>query len=163
MTPSEAAEKVTPDRAAVLDWLEKQQTRLRGLLMQQLESARARLEDLAGRRCFLAPLDRIREEERRLDDWNDRLQRSMTQRLEAAQRRLEALAAHLESLSPLNILARGYTLTLQEADGAVVRSMNQVHRGDRLVTRVGDGRIVSRVEETNGSHSTATPSEAPLP
>jgi exodeoxyribonuclease VII large subunit len=167
LTPSEAAEKVTPDRAAVLDWLEKQATRWRGLLLKQLESARARLDDLAGRRCFTAPLDRVRDEERRLDDWNDRLQRAMTQRLEAAQRRLESLAAQLASLSPLNILARGYTLTLQEADGAVVRSTHQVRRGDRLVTRVGDGRIVSRVEETTdgvGAGSprplpTATPSE----
>ena len=169
LTPSEAAEKVTPDRAAVLDWLEKQETRWRGLLMQQLESARARLADLAGRRCFTAPLERVRDEERRLDDWNDRLQRATGQRLEAAQRRLESLAAQLESLSPLNILARGYTLTLRETDGAVVRSANQVRRGDRLVTRVGDGRIVSRVEETTdgvgaGSPrpcSPATPSEAP--
>ena len=163
LTPSEAAEKVTPDRAAVLDWLEKQETRWRGLLMKQLEAARARLEDLAGRRCFTAPLDRIRDEERRLDDWNDRLQRAMVQRMETAKRRLEALAAQLESLSPLNILARGYTLTLKEADGAVVRSTNQVRPGDRLVTRVGDGHIVSRVEETTGSDPTATPSEPITP
>ena len=141
---------MTPDRAAVLDWLEKQETRWRGLLMKQLEQARIRLVDLAGRRCFTAPLDRIRDEERRLDDWNERLGRATGQRLEAARRRLEALAAHLESLSPLNILARGYTLTLKEADRAVVRSTNQVRPGDRLVTRVGDGRIVSRVEETAG-------------
>ena len=84
LTPSEAAEKVTPDRAAVLDWLEKLEARLRGLLMQQLELARARLDDLAGRRCFTAPLERIRDEERRLDDWNDRLQRATRQRLETA-------------------------------------------------------------------------------
>ncbi|HVS36100.1 MAG TPA: exodeoxyribonuclease VII large subunit, partial [Gemmataceae bacterium] len=157
LTPSEAAEKTTPDRAAVLDWLEKQEIRWRGLLMKQLESARARLDDLAGRRCFADPLERVRDEERLLDDWNDRLQRAAAQRLEATQRRLEALAAQLESLSPLNILARGYTLTLREADGAVVRSAAQVRRGDRLVTRVGDGSIVSRVEETT------TLSEAPRP
>ncbi len=163
LTPSEAAEKVTPDRAAVLDWLEKQGDEGRGLLTKQLESARARLADLAGRRCFAEPLERVRDEERRLDDWNDRLQRAMSQRLEAARRRLESLAAQLESLSPLNILARGYTLTLREADGAVVRSARQAGRGDRLVTRVGDGRIVSRVEETMAIDPPAPPSEAPPP
>ncbi len=127
--------------------------------MKQLEQARARLEELAERRCFTAPLDRIRDEERRLDDWNERLGRAMAQRLETGRRRLESLAAQLGSLSPLNILARGYTLTLQEADGAVVRSTQQVRRGDRLVTRVGDGRILSRVEETTGNNPTATPSD----
>ena len=37
LTPSEGAEKVTPDCAAVMDWLEKLETRLRGLLMKHLE------------------------------------------------------------------------------------------------------------------------------
>ena len=46
----------------------------------------------------------------------------MRQRLETAGRRLESLAARLESLSPLKVLSRGYSLTLKEADHAVVRS-----------------------------------------
>lgn len=156
LTPSEAAEKVTPDRIAVMDWLESLETRLRGLLVKRLETARDRLDALAGRRCFTAPLERIRDEERRLDDWNERLERAMRQRLETDQRRLEALAAQLENLSPLKVLGRGYSLTLKEADGAVVRSINQVRPGDRLVTRVGDGRILSRVERTTESDETAT-------
>ena len=162
LTPSEAAEKVTPDRVAVLSWLEGLETRLRGLLLKRLETARARLDDLAGRRCFTAPLERVRDEERRLDDWNERLGRAMRQRLETAGRRLESLAAQLENLSPLKVLSRGYSLTLKEADHAVVRSTGQARPGDRLISRVGDGRIVSRVEETSGSDSTATPSE-PIP
>jgi exodeoxyribonuclease VII large subunit len=105
----------------------------------------------AGRRRFTAPLERVRDEERRLDDWNDRLRRAASQRLETAQRRLEALAAQLDTLSPLNVLGRGYSLTLKEADGAVVRSASQVRPGDRLLTRIGDGRIVSRVEETTAN------------
>jgi exodeoxyribonuclease VII large subunit len=156
LTPSEAAEKVTPDRIAVMTWLESLETRLRGLLMKRLETARDRLDALAERRCFTAPLERIRDEERRLDDWNERLERAMRQRLETDQRRLEALAAQLENLSPLKVLGRGYSLTLKEADGTVVRSINQVRPGDRLVTRVGDGRILSRVERTTESDETAT-------
>jgi exodeoxyribonuclease VII large subunit len=163
LTPSEAAEKTTPDRVAVLDWLEKLETRLRGHVVKRLELARARLDDLAGRRCFTAPLDRIHDEERRLDEWNERLNRAMAQRLETAQRRLEALAAQLDTLSPLNVLSRGYSLTLKEADYAVVRSASQVQPGDRLVTRVGVGRIVSRVEETAGGDETAPSSKATLP
>ena len=160
LTPSEAAEKVTPDRTAVLAWVEGLETRLRGLLLKRLETARSRLDDLADRRCFTQPLERVRDEERRLDDWNERLGRAMRQRLETAGRRLESLAAQLDNLSPLKVLSRGYSLTLREADHAVVRSTGQVRPGDRLISRVGDGRIVSLVEATSGSDSTATPSEA---
>jgi exodeoxyribonuclease VII large subunit len=146
LTPSEAAEKVTPDRAKVLEWLEDLEGRLRRRLLEQLEAARARLADLAGRRCFRAPLGRVRDEERRLDDWAERLGRAARQRVEAARRRLEAAAARLESLSPLNVLARGYSLTRTES-GAVVRGAGQVRPGDRLLTTVGDGVIISRVED----------------
>jgi exodeoxyribonuclease VII large subunit len=158
LTPSEAAEKVAPDRAKVLEWLETREERLRALLWNRLELARARLDDLAGRRCFRAPLERVRDEERRLDEWADRLGRAARQRLDDARRRLEAAAARLESLSPLNVLARGYSLTRTEADGAVVRSTTQVRPGDRLLTRVGDGVIASRVE---GATRTDHKPEAP--
>jgi exodeoxyribonuclease VII large subunit len=59
---------------------------------------------------------------------------------------MEAMAARLESLSPLNVLARGYSLTRTEADPALIRSAEQVRPGDRLVTVLHRGRIVSRVE-----------------
>ena len=83
----------------------------------------------------------------------------MRQRQETAGRRLESLAAQLDNLSPLKVLSRGYSLTLREADQAVVRSTSQVRPGDRLVSRVGDGRIVSRVEATGRRDETATPPE----
>jgi exonuclease VII large subunit len=47
----------------------------------------------------------------------------------------------------LNVLARGYSLTRVEADQTVVRSPKQVRPGDRIVTLLRDGTIVSRVEE----------------
>ena len=60
--------------------------------------------------------------------------------------RLQAQAARLETLSPLNVLARGYSLTRREADETVVRSPEQVRPGDLLLTRLQHGQIRSRVE-----------------
>jgi exodeoxyribonuclease VII large subunit len=146
LTPTDAAATVVPERAKVLDWLDELDGRLRGLLRRNLDAAGARLADLAGRRCFRQPLERVRDEERRLDDGAERLERAMRLRLERARGRLEASAAQLESLSPLNVLARGYSLTQREADGSLVREPLQVRPGDGLVTRLRNGRIVSRVE-----------------
>jgi exodeoxyribonuclease VII large subunit len=146
LTPSEAAERVVPNQAEVIAWLSGLEERLRGLLTRRLEQARDRLDDLAQRRCFRVPLERVRDEERRLDEWAGRLDRALQQRLQLARQRLEAQAARLETLSPLNVLLRGYSLTRQEDNGAVVRSPDQVRPGDRLVTQVHQGQIVSRVE-----------------
>jgi exodeoxyribonuclease VII large subunit len=156
LTPSEAAERVVPHQAEVLKWLDGLEGRFRALLLRRLEVARNRLADLAGRACFRRPLERLREEERRLDDWGERLNRAVRRRLEEAQRRLEAQAARLEGLSPLNVLARGYSLTRREADLAVVRDAEQVRPGERLVTQLVQGRIVSRVEAVESNHSEGT-------
>jgi exodeoxyribonuclease VII large subunit len=58
---------------------------------------------------------------------------------------LTGLAARLESLSPLAVLERGYSIT-QTDEHQIVRSVEQVSRGDTIVTRVVDGEITSRVE-----------------
>src|SRR5262249_49765798 len=129
------------------------ESRLRSALLSRLELAKRRLDDLACRHAFRLPLERIRDQEQRLDDWGDRLQRAVKQRLGLARERLEADAARLESLSPLNVLSRGYSLTRSEADGTVVRDVAQVHPGDRLITTVRCGTIFSRVEQASGSAS----------
>jgi exodeoxyribonuclease VII large subunit len=92
------------------------------------------------------PLERVRDLERRIDDWAERLQRSSRQRLVQLRDRLQSQAARLESLSPLNVLGRGYSLTRKEADQTVVRSPEQVQVGTRLITYLAHGQIVSRVE-----------------
>lgn len=147
LTPSQAATAVTPDVTELWQGLLDSESRLRNALVGQLESARQRLDDLSRRRAFRLPLERVHDQGQRLDDWNDRLRRAIRQRLASARERLEAEAGQLESLSPLNVLSRGYSLTRKEADRTVVRDAEHVHPGDRLVTTVQHGQVVSRVEE----------------
>jgi len=59
--------------------------------------------------------------------------------------RMQSLDARLRSLSPLAVLDRGYAL-VQNSEGALVRSVNQVSGGALLTTRVSDGAFTSRVE-----------------
>src|SRR5262249_27375526 len=89
LTPSEAAEKVVPDRTAVLDWLAGLELRFRSDLRRRLDMAQARLVELADRPCFRRPLERIRLEEERLDEWNERLQRAVQRRVEQLQEQLK--------------------------------------------------------------------------
>jgi exodeoxyribonuclease VII large subunit len=150
----------TPTAAATLavhDWREEEQRlrgveqRLRDRIDRRLEGGRQRLDDLANHPCFRRPLDRIRELERRLDDAGERLTRAGRQGLDRAKQRIEATAARLETLSPLNVLARGYSLTRKEDDQSVVRGSDQVRPGERIVTLVQAGRLVSRVEEVSAA------------
>lgn len=150
LTPSEAAEKVVPDRAAVLEWLAGLETRFRTDLRRRLDVAQSRLDELARRPCFRRPLERIRQEERQLDDWSERLQRAVRRRIEQLHEQIKTRAEKLESLSPLNVLARGYSLTRREGESLMLHDSQQVRPGERIVTRLQHGQVISRVEETRG-------------
>jgi exodeoxyribonuclease VII large subunit len=147
LTPSEAAELVVPNCAEILKALGEAEGRLRELLWGRLELLRQRLLDLAGRRCFRRPLDRMQDLVQRLDTLEERLQRAAGQQLEQRRLKVQAMAGQLESLSPLNVLGRGYSLTRLAADRKVVRSAEQVRPGDLVVTVVQRGQFTSRVEE----------------
>ncbi|HXG09421.1 MAG TPA: exodeoxyribonuclease VII large subunit [Gemmataceae bacterium] len=166
LTPTQAASLVAPDRQEIAQDLADREARLRAAIIRRLEVARTRLNDLARRRSFRRPLERVREGEQRLDEWAERLWRAGRLRLERARQKLEATAARLESLSPLNVLGRGYSLTRMESDRSVVRSAAQVRPGDRLLTLLHSGSVVSRVEEVRDGETTRTASlnrEPPSP
>jgi exodeoxyribonuclease VII large subunit len=146
LTPSEAAERVAPDRAEIGQALAGLHARLRSLLLRGLELARARLDRVADRPCLRRPLERIRDGEQRLDDLAERMQRALQRRVETARQRLESAVGRLEGLSPLKVMTRGYSLTRRLDDLALVRTVDQVVSGDWIVTQVQGGRIVSRVE-----------------
>jgi exodeoxyribonuclease VII large subunit len=146
-TPSAAVVALTPNRPELMAGLTDFRGRLREAVEHRLALARQRLDQLAVRPAFRRPLQRVQELGQRLDDAADRLHRAAKVRLALATERLAAVAGQLDTLSPLNVLRRGYSLT-RTADGRVVRAAAEVKPGDRLVTRVADGEIVSRVESS---------------
>jgi exodeoxyribonuclease VII large subunit len=151
LTPSEAAERVVPHRDELQESLRTVGERLRALLLKRLEVARQHVQGLAQRRCFRLPLEPLRDRERRLDEISERLERAAQHRLLLLRQRLEAQTGRLETLSPLNVLARGYTLTRREVDQSVVRAPGQVSPGDWIVTILREGSIRSRVESADST------------
>jgi exodeoxyribonuclease VII large subunit len=153
LTPSEAAVLSTPDRADLLDGLRQMALRMDDLLRSKVQAGKQRLVNVAERRVFAMPLERLRDRERALDEWSERLQRAMQKRVVLANKSVELHAAQLESLSPLNVLARGYSLTRTLPDRHVVRGIAEVEVGDAIEIVLHDGRLTARVEErmANGS------------
>lgn len=124
LTPSEAGELCVPDIQEI------------GMHLDRL----AERHNLAGQSL-------LRNTRDRLERLADRAGRSFRLAIEARRLRLARLGASLDALNPSSVLARGYSLTF-EADGStLVRHTNQLKPGDRLVTRLADGQVSSRVED----------------
>ncbi len=60
--------------------------------------------------------------------------------------RLAELSGRLDSLSPLAVLGRGYALVRRSRDGAIVRTAEQLERGERLAIRVAEAQLEAIVD-----------------
>lgn len=146
LTPSEAAERLVPDRREVLESLFSAKRRLALALNGRLQSARQQVENLAFRPVLTQPLERIRNYERQLDEIASRIQRNAVHKIESSQRELAGLVGQLDSLNPLSVLARGYSVTTDLNDDLIANS-NEVKIGDTIRTRLNEGNVFSRVEK----------------
>jgi exodeoxyribonuclease VII large subunit len=145
-TPTAAAEMVAPDCQELLLRLNRIAGTLRATLAARLTEASLRLKRCADSHALRRPVDLIRQKQQRLDELSQRVSLLMSNRLLHGRERWTRMAEVLESLSPLNVLRRGYTVTVRERDRAVVRKVSQVASGERIRTILAAGEVVSVVE-----------------
>lgn len=122
-TPSAAAEKVVPDRAAVGRELRALQVRLANALRRSVMRRRTTVEDHAV--------------------W---LETAVRRTIGRRRERVAGLAARLDALSPLGALARGFAVPLDE-NGHILRRRADFRPGDPVRLRVVDGEVPLRVQE----------------
>lgn len=147
LTPSEAAERIVPSMDDLSQAIEGMGRRLLASLRARADRDRARLESLAGHRVFRRPLERIRQSMEMVDELGMRANRAMKTQHDRAAQQLAGIAAQLESLSPLNVLARGYSLTTKQDGRTMIRDASELQIGDQIKTRFAHGTCLSRVED----------------
>ena len=152
LTPSEAGELVVPSVADIQVELRQTAGRLRQVLSHRVDRLLLRLTSLQSRAIFQRPMTIVDERRQQCDELGDHAIRAIRLLQERRFQQLTASAAALQALSPLNVLARGYSLTAL-SDGRLLRSMRQVHIGDILHTRTSDGTVTSIVQCRGGSQS----------
>ncbi len=148
LTPSEAGERVVPDRAEVTRALDNLQQRLVSGLKNRAGKARLQLDGLASRGVFVRPFQQVHDEMTRLDELDVRLRRAIRQQAVASKQQLDLAAATLDALSPLKVLGRGYSITRRAETGELVTASDQLAIGDRITTILAAGQLTSRIEST---------------
>ncbi|MBI5433846.1 MAG: exodeoxyribonuclease VII large subunit [Planctomycetes bacterium] len=119
--------------------------RMTSSLDGKLRSTDARVQTAHRRLEASSPRVRVEELERRLSEARGRLAPALARLVERRERRFAVAAGKLDALSPLEILGRGYSITTR-ASGEAVRDASTLRAGEKLVTRVEKGRVVSTVE-----------------
>jgi exodeoxyribonuclease VII large subunit len=118
--------------------------RLESAINDHLRQATRHVDELAAAVLRHDPRRQLAEARQRLLAAAARMERQAERSIDRGRSALSSLDARLKSLSPLAVLDRGYALVM-DAGGSVIRSAAQVAPGDRLLTRLADGVVISRV------------------
>ncbi|WP_432369123.1 exodeoxyribonuclease VII large subunit [Pantoea allii] len=122
------------------------QQRLSEAMEVRLRNASRQQDRLSQRLAQQQPQKRLYLAQQSLQSWHYHLQQSMEKLLNRDKNRFGQLAAQLEGVSPLATLARGFSVTTDNA-GQVVKKTRQLSNGDLLRTRLDDGWVESQVTQ----------------
>lgn len=146
-TPTDAAKRIVPDVAEERRRIVEARSRLKTRLQSLVDGETERLQLFRERPVLASPLtvvDTYAEDILRLVqrgvDVTDTL-------VEMARTRLDGLRASMRALSPQSTLDRGYAI-VQDKEGGLVDSIEDVSVGDSLRIRVRDGDIGAIVDDS---------------
>jgi exodeoxyribonuclease VII large subunit len=168
-TPSAAAEIVVGRKDEFLKTLQNRSRLMSRLLKHSLIDVKSRFRAAARSYVFREPgnaarvyrqrLERLhtqtrhalerqfREGQQETDDLAMRMTHALKLVFASRVQQVHGLERQLNAFNPLAVLKRGYSITLN-AEGRAIRQAHEVKRGDRILTKVGEGEVTSEV--TNG-------------
>lgn len=149
-TPSNAAEIAVPDCREIAEVLAGFELRASQSMRKQLNSLRERLDVYVQRRVLTDPMTLVDNRRMELDRSRERLAAAEEKILAVKRQRFVASTAKLEAMSPLKVLTRGYAIADDE-NGNTIRSIGQLHSGDRIALRLSDGRANCLVDDVRRS------------
>ncbi len=163
-TPTAVAALLIDNLKHTLDRITLSQDRIAKAVSRRMDNERIRLDRVSERIPILFSLVKTRQQAR-LDNISGRARAAVTARLADALHRLDRLSSALGPLveriltaethriellsqrvtaaDPVNLLKRGYSITLH--NGRAVRSSASLNPGDVIETRLGQGTVKSEV------------------
>jgi exodeoxyribonuclease VII large subunit len=137
-------------RRRLNEWLQRLDDAQSGLLRcvkQHTRQQRTAWQNLSERLGRVRPGLLLRQRREVFEQAQHRLLEQVRHRLKERQNAFSALQGRLRLLGPEQVLARGYSITMDAATGQVLREAGQVQAGQHLRTRLQRGEIKSKVEE----------------
>ncbi|HWR73149.1 MAG TPA: exodeoxyribonuclease VII large subunit [Nitrospirota bacterium] len=145
-TPSAAAEMVVESEESFREQVGSLESRLFRDMRLVTERLRALIREKS--RLLIDPRRKLQQIAQRTDEFVHRMTVGMLHHLRRDRSRVRELAAGLDHLNPLAILSRGYSVTRKLPAGTILKDASSVGPGERILTVLHEGEIVSKVEQT---------------
>jgi exodeoxyribonuclease VII large subunit len=146
-TPSAAAEQVIMQKQELLDGVNNLYSRAGRAVSHRITLLQDRYSRMKERYAFRQPADLIQQYQQMIDRLVSTLNLKVSHSAEISRERCNVLIGKLQALSPLNILSRGYSITLRLPEKEAVKNASALNPGAEVQTRLAEGSFVSRVEK----------------
>ncbi len=144
-TPTDAGKRVVPDMGEEVAKIAAFLDRARRQIHSTLSQENARIGALRDRPVLKEPLTMINSRHEIVTALLHRSFRSMASHIAIGAKEVSHLATQVRTLSPQATLDRGYAV-VQQQDGALLRSAQNVIRGQRLRIRLAEGEATATAE-----------------
>jgi len=145
-TPSAAAEMVIRSKEEFIEKLIAINSQLRSMMIHRVDDQRILLHRLE--RGLIDPSRRLKEIRLRLGDVAGRLDIAVSHYIEMVKKDYLHITERLNILSPLNMLARGYSITRKIPSMVILRNSKDVSVGDDMNVVLAKGEIFCKVTKT---------------
>ncbi len=146
-TPTDAAKLVVPDVAEEIRGVAWARDRIRTVVRQLVDRELGELTTLRSRPVLADPRSLVEGRAEEIEALLGRVRRTFAHALDRAHDDVAHHRARARALSPLATLQRGYAV-VQDSQGGVVTSVDDVESRELLAVRVADGRIHVSVGDT---------------
>ena len=148
-TPSAAAELVVTNKIELEKRILLLTSKIKSSMEHELDEFTSQYRRLVDSRIFLHPEEIYSQFQQDIDYYLEKIISHCTHFLDFQKERLNSIAGKLNVLSPLNILARGYSITYKLPENEILKSISQVTMKDRVKVKLHRGEIICTVEETD--------------
>jgi exodeoxyribonuclease VII large subunit len=134
------------------DWLQRLddlQTTLKRCAKQGAKHRRLALRNLCERLLRVRPAILLKQRREVLHQETERLHEQTRHRMRELKNRLGTIETRLRLLGPDQVLARGYSITMDAETGKVLREGKAAQKGKRIRTKLKSGEVISTVEDTS--------------
>ena len=148
-TPSAAAELVVTNKIELEKKILLLTSKIKSSMEYELDEWTSQYRRLVESRIFLHPEELYSQFQQEIDYYLEKIISKCAHFLDFQKERLNSIVGKLDVLSPLNILARGYSITYKLPENEVLRNTSQVNMKDRVKVKLHQGEIICTVEKTN--------------
>ena len=146
-TPSAAAELAVFEYQALANYLDERKLQLKKMMYQKIQLEQMKIERYKLKMNHLHPGNRLREQQQRCVEFEQKLRLLMEQKLSEMKQKLAIRIERMKGLSPLTKLNQGFSFVTAES-GESIKSISDVKKEDKIEIYVTDGIVHAKVEGT---------------